>query len=96
MLSPSIDAALDITDASETLRAQVLGDAQTATAVVAMDEQVLVARQHGQLLGDLAHGNRLRAGDATDGALMRLTHIDEPRLSWSGGEEALGFCNGEF
>jgi hypothetical protein len=38
----------------------------------------------------------LRAGDATDGALMGLAHIDEPRLSWSGGEEALGFCNGEF
>lgn len=61
-----------------------------------MDEQVFVARQCAQLLGYLAHGDRLCAGDAADRALMGLSNIDEPRLGRSGGEEALGFFNREF
>ncbi len=82
-MGPSIDAARYIADAGETLRAQVFGNAQTTTAVVAVDEQMLVARQHGQLLRNLSHGNRLRADDAADGALMGLADINEQRLGGS-------------
>ena len=76
-MRPGIDAACDIAHAGETLRAQVLRDAQTPPAVVAVNEEVFLAREGRQVLGDLAHGNRVRAGDAAEGALMRLANVDE-------------------
>lgn len=95
-LGPRINAARDIGRGRVALRAEKLGDALAASAVVAHDQERLILWQFRQLLRDLSHRNVLCDIDATDLQFKRFTHIDE-----DGGcrfliQQGLRFGHGNF
>jgi len=95
-LGPSFDTAGDVAYARESLGAEILGDAQAAAAVVAVDEEMFVARQRGDALRDLAQRNRLGAGDGADFEFVGLADVDEDGVAGRGGEESLSFFDRNF
>lgn len=95
-LAPGLDAAGHVRDPGEASGAKKLGDAQAAAAVVTVDEQVFVAREGVHVLGDLAHGNELRAVDAREFVLERFAHIDESHRIGIVREEVAGLFDGNF
>ena len=97
-MRPGVDAAGDVGDARVALGAQIFGDAQAATAVVAVDEQMFFAREgrRADLLGDLSHGDELGALDLGGLVFEGLAHVDKQRVVRAGGEEVAGFLDGDF
>ena len=96
LLGPGLDAAGDVAHARKTLGAQILGHPQTPAAVMAVDEQVFLARQVAEAFGDLAHRDRLGAGDGADFEFEGLAHVDQVRVGCGRVKEAVRFLDGEF
>ena len=93
---PGVDAAGDVADGVVAVGAEILGHAQAAAAVVAVDQEVFVLGQRTDVLGNLAHGDVLGAGDAAGFHFGGFAHVDEDDAGGAFVEEALGFFNGEF
>ncbi len=93
---PSLDPAGDVAYTGEAATAEELGHAQAASAVVAVDEEVFIGGEVGEVLRNLAHGDGRGAGDGTEGDLVRFAHVDEQNLGGRGGEEAVGFLDVDF
>jgi hypothetical protein len=95
-LGPGIDAAGDVGDGGKTLRTEKLGDAQAAGSVMTDNQEVPVARERCDVLGDLAHGNGLGPGDVADFEFVRLAHINDPHLVRLGVHPLAGFGDGDL
>ena len=50
-----------------------------ASAALAMDDDLLIRIEFAELLRELRHGDQEGAGDAADGVLVRLAHVDDNR-----------------
>jgi hypothetical protein len=96
LLGPSLDTAGDVAHARKALGAQILGHPQASAAVMAVDEKVFLARQVAEAFGDLAHRDRLGAGDRADLEFEGLAHVDQVRVGCGGGQEAVRCFDGEF
>ena len=96
MLGPRLDTAGDIAHARETLGAEILGHAEAPGAVMAVDEEVFLAWQVTETLGNLAQRDRFGAGDRADLEFEGLAHVDQVRVGCGGGQEAVRCFDGEF